>query len=117
MYKHSNFLRSLASALRGIGHGFTGRNFKIQIAAGIVALVLTYYLPLSAIERAIIIALVGLVLAAELFNSAIEELADVLIQEHHPGIARVKELSAAAVLVLSVAAAIIGLPIFISHMI
>jgi diacylglycerol kinase len=39
-----------------------------------------------------------------------------MIQETHPGIARVKEMSAAAVLLLSLAAAIIGAYIFIPHL-
>jgi diacylglycerol kinase (ATP) len=46
-------------------------------------------------------------LAAEMFNTAIEELSDALVQEHHPGIAKTKELAASAVLLLSIATLLI----------
>ncbi len=93
-----------------------GRNFRIQLALGLVTVIFAYYLPLTTTDREMIILLVALVLAAELFNSAIEELSDALIKEHHPGIAKVKELAAGAVLFVAIAAAIIGLYIFIPYL-
>lgn len=87
-----------------------------MLAIAAAALSLAYYLPLLTTERYLIIMLTAIVLSAELFNSAIEELADVMIQEQHPGIARVKEMSAAGVLLLSLAAAIIGIYIFTPYL-
>ena len=116
MNRHTNIIQSAHSALRGHKHGMSGRNFRIQLAIGLVALFCAYYLPLTTTDREIVILLVAIVLAAELFNSAIEELADTLIQEHHAGIAKVKELSAGAVLFVAIAAAIIGLYIFIPYL-
>jgi diacylglycerol kinase len=115
MNKHANFLSSIGSGAKGTKHGVQGRNFRIMLVAAVATLSLAYYLPLVTTERYLIIILVAVVLSAELFNSAIEELADVMIQENHPGIARVKEMSAAAVLLLSLAAAIIGAYIFIPY--
>ena len=116
MNRHTNVVQSTSSALRGHKHGMSGRNFRIQLAIGIITLFFAYYLPLTTTDREIIILLVAIVLAAELFNSAIEELADTLIQEHHVGIAKVKELAAGAVLLVAIAAAIIGLYIFIPYL-
>ncbi len=54
-------------------------------------------------------ALTAVVIAAELFNTALEQLADRLHPEQHPDIQRAKDVGAAAVLVLSVAAVWVGL--------
>ena len=115
MNRHTNVIQSAGSAIKGTKHGLVGRNFRILLFFAIVAIFLTFYFPITATERYIIITLVAVVLAGELFNTSIEELADVLIQEHHPGIARVKELAAGAMLFLVTAAAIIGLYIFIPY--
>jgi len=115
-HKHSSTIGSIKNASKGILHGATGRNFKLQILAGIAVLALAYYLPLLTMERYIVIMLIALVLSMELINTAIEELADALIQEHHPGIARVKEISAAGVLVVAITSAIIGVGIFLPYL-
>ena len=65
---------------------------------------------------AVIIA--GIVLGitrTELFNTAIEKLVDLVSPERHPVAGRVKDIAAGAVLICAVAAAIIGLIIFIPY--
>jgi len=116
MNRHTNVIQSAGSAIKGAKHGFTGRNFRTLVFFGAVALSLTYYLPLTAGEQYTVITLVAVILSGELFNSAIEELADVMIQEHHPGIAKVKELAAGSMLILVAAAVIIGLHIFLPYL-
>ena len=56
------------------------------------------------------------VIAAELFNTAIERLVDLVSPERHPVAGQVKDIAAGAVLVCAVAAAIIGLIIFIPYL-
>ncbi len=117
MNRHTNVIQSAGSSLKGAKHGFGGRNFRILLFFSVVALGLMCYLPLTATERYIIIIIVATILAGELFNTSIEELADVLTTEHHPGIAKVKELAAGAMLILVAAAIIIGLHIFLPYVI
>ena len=63
----------------------------------------------SSRERARLIALcIGLVIAAELLNSALEALIDHLHPEIHPAIGRAKDVLAGMVLVLSITAAVVG---------
>ena len=112
MNRHTNLAQSVGSSLKGAKHGFTGRNFRLLVCFGLAALALALYLPLTATERYIVIILIAIVLAGELFNSAIEELADVVTLDHHEGIARTKELCAGAMLILVPAAAVIGACIF-----
>lgn len=116
MNQHANVIQSTANSTKGISHGVHGRNFRILLFVGALVLALTFWFPLVTTERLIVIILVALMLSAELFNSAIEELSDVLIKEHHPGIARVKEMAAGAVMILGIAAIIIGLRIFIPYL-
>ena len=52
---------------------------------------------------------------AKLFNTAIEKLVDLVSPERHPVAGQVKDIAAGAVLICAVAAAIIGLIIFIPY--
>lgn len=68
---------------------------------------------LSATEWIAIAMAIGMVLAAEAFNSAIEALADAVSPDYNEAIKRTKDLAAGAVLLLAIASALIGLIIFI----
>ena len=78
------------------------------IIAGIV-------LGITRTEWIMVVMCIGTVIAAELFNTAIEKLVDLVSPERHPVAGRVKDIAAGAVLVCAVAAAIIGLIIFIPY--
>ncbi len=62
---------------------------------------------------ALVILASGMVIAAELFNTALEHLADHLHPETHPRIAVVKDCAAAAVLVAAVAALAVGIALIV----
>ncbi|MDI6820908.1 MAG: diacylglycerol kinase [Patescibacteria group bacterium] len=111
-YKNRNLLKSFLNAFRGIGHALGERNFLIQTIVGVFAIILAFILDLNAIERIIIIILSALVLGAEILNSAIETFVDILIKEHNPEAAKVKEFIAGAVLIFSITAFVIGVWIF-----
>ncbi len=112
MHKRQSLSRSFRSAFRGVGHALRERNFKIQVAIGVLAVVFSFVLGVTPLEQFIVIILIALVLAAEMFNSALERLLDVAAKEENPEIAEAKELFAGAVLVFAVAAVVIGLWIF-----
>jgi len=63
-----------------------------------------------------IVIAIGLVWVAELFNTAIEKLCDMVCPEQHPQIKFIKDVSAAAVLVTAIIAMITGCIIFIPAM-
>ncbi|HUW29800.1 MAG TPA: diacylglycerol kinase [Sulfuriferula sp.] len=103
--KNRPFLERLGFALTGIAAAWRGEaSFRIQlvIAAGVV-LVLLWLRPAAA-WWAIVLLAACLVLAAELFNTALERIIDHLHPEHHPAIKVAKDCAAGAVLVLSLAA-------------
>ena len=60
-----------------------------------------------------IVVAITLVWSAEAFNTALEQLADALHPQQHPGIGRAKDVAAAAVLIAALGAAVIGLLVFV----
>lgn len=109
-------LHSFIPASQGIVSGFRERNMKahgiittLMVLAGIV-------LGLSLLEWLIIFLLIAFVLSAELFNTGIEELANLMRDElklSYEATRRARDVAAGAVLVRAVAAAIIGTVIFL----
>ena len=59
--------------------------------------------------------MIGFVLTAETFNTALEELCDKFQPTHDPHIGKIKDLAAAAVLVSSITALIVGLIIYVPY--
>lgn len=105
----SNFVMCFADAIRGIRSVFRSeRNFQIHLGAAVVVIVLGVVLGLSRGEWIAIILSMGLVLMAEVLNTAIEYLADAVHPEMDPGIRRTKDAAAGGVLIASVAAAAVG---------
>ncbi|RRA99827.1 diacylglycerol kinase family protein [Larkinella rosea] len=106
-------LRSFRFAIEGIGALFRfENNAKIHLLAAVAVVLAGIGFRLNRIEWALILTQVGLVLAAEAFNTAIEKLADVVSPERHPQIKAVKDLSAAGVLLVVIIAILVGILIF-----
>ena len=112
--KSKNILYSFKYAFEGLGKAIKmERNIKIHICAMILVIISGIILKISKREWIICIILFGLVISAELFNTAIETAVDIAMPEKDPRAKKAKDVSASAVLVLAIAAAIIGLMIFI----
>ena len=109
-----SIIKSFKDAINGIVNTIpTERNLKIQVTAMICVIGAGLAVKLSSIEWIICIILFGLVISAELFNTALEKTLDYINEEHDEKIRFIKDASAAAVLVLAVASAVTGLIIFI----
>lgn len=103
--KNQSFLSRLSFAWAGIVHAVRAEHsvrFHL-FALGLVLIALTVFRPEPGWWAMVILASAA-VISAELFNTAIEHLADHLHPEIHPSIRIVKDCAAAAVLVSSVAA-------------
>ena len=103
--KNQPFFKRMGFALQGIGAASRMESsFRLQcLAALLVLLVLAYNRP-AMIWWALILLNCGMVLAAELFNTALENLIDHLHPDLHPSIKIVKDCAAGAVLILSISA-------------
>ena len=92
-------------------------NAWIHFCVAICVLVAGFVLRISVVEWTIVIFCIGFVFALELINSAIENMADFVSKEYHDLIKKTKDLAAGAVLIGSIAVAIIGLIIFVPKII
>lgn len=90
----------------------TERNTKVMVAVAVVVIALGFTLSLDLLSWGIIILCCGMVLAAELINTAIETVVDLVSPEFHPLAGRAKDISAAAVWVISITSAIVGLLVY-----
>ena len=79
-------------------------SFRSWVWANAVSAALAFWLPIGGAERALIIALGILVLAAEAVNTAIEYTVDYISTERHPLAGRAKDAASAAVFLTSLAA-------------
>ena len=108
-----SFSREVASfgwAARGVRLALASeRHLRFHAAATVAVVILAVALPLSGPERALLVLAIGLVWAAELVNTAVERLVDLVSPELHPVAGAVKDIAAAAVLVAAVASAAVGL--------
>ncbi|MBQ1252455.1 MAG: diacylglycerol kinase family protein [Firmicutes bacterium] len=116
MKKAANFWESFGYAREGLKHCIKKeRNFRIHMVMGVIAFALGLFLRLTPGELAILLLLIGLVLIAEMLNTALENLVDLCTEDYHPLAKVVKDVAAGAVLLLCVVAVIIGIVIFVPH--
>ncbi|WP_294588447.1 diacylglycerol kinase family protein [uncultured Bacteroides sp.] len=115
-YDFKKQLRSFGFAWQGI-KSCVGKeqNLSFHLITSTVVVVAGFLFGITRAEWLIIILCIGVVIAAELFNTAIERLVDLVSPGRHPIAGQVKDIAAGAVLVCAVAAAIIGLIIFVPY--
>lgn len=110
--EYKRLINSFRYAIEGFVSSFkTERNMKIHIIMMILVIILGFCLKLSTIEWCIITISISLVIGAELFNTAIETVVDMISPEKNPKAKLAKDISAAAVLAFAVGSAIIGIMI------
>lgn len=94
----------------------TQRNAQIHVVAAFVVTVLGLWLGINRIEWCMIVVVAGLVVAAEALNTAVEHLADRITTQTDEHIRRAKDVAAGAVLVAAMAAVVVGLLVFVPHL-
>lgn len=89
--------RSLGFALKGMWFLLTTEDsIKVQISLAFLMIIAGFYFDLSAIEWMIQLLAIGLVLAAESLNTAVEKLSDFVHPDYHEKIGFIKDISAGA---------------------
>lgn len=96
-------LHGLADLLRHEAHA------RVHLAVTLALLPLGWWLALGPRDWALLLLAMGLVWSAEALNTAVERLADAVHPDPHPLVGRAKDVAAGAVLLASIAAALIGL--------
>ena len=114
--RRMNFRRLTQShhdAFRGLRFVFRHeQNFRIQLAAAVVVILLMAGLRVEREDQISLLLLIVALLTLKLVNSAVEWLVDIVKPRLHEPAARVKDIMAAAVLLVSAGAAVVGMLIF-----
>lgn len=111
------FFNGFKNAINGIFIAIsTQRNMRIHAFLIIAVIVLGFIFEISQAKWIAITFACGLVITAEIINTSIEFLVDFITEERNEKAGRIKDLSAGAVLVSAICAAIIGLVVFVPEL-
>jgi diacylglycerol kinase (ATP) len=107
-------LKSFRYAFEGLNAFFnTQHNALIHLLMTVLVFIASVFYAINKTEAIAVILATGFVWAAELFNTAIEKLADMVSGEFHPSIKFIKDVSAAAVLLAATTAFVTGAIVFL----
>ncbi|WP_396136029.1 diacylglycerol kinase family protein [Bacillus sp. NEB1478] len=114
MIEWKKLISSFKYAFEGIVAVFKNeQNFKIHTIISVVVILTAIALDFSNLRMIILLIIIGMVLALELVNTAVEKTVDLVTQNVHPLAKQAKDAAAGAVLVFSIFAVIIGILLFI----
>lgn len=116
-YDYKKQLRSFRYAWQGIRQ-CVGReqNLSFHLIVTVLVIGAGFAFGITPGEWTAICLCIGLVVSAELFNTAIERLVDLVSPQRHPLAGQVKDIAAGAVLVCALAAIAVGLIIFVPYL-
>ena len=115
--KKQSWAFSFRCALNGIFYALsTQRNMRVHALMTLVVLGWGWYFSISRLEWVALILTIGMVLTAELINTALEKAVDLITLKRHPLAGLAKDLAAGAVLVTAIIAVIVGVLIFFPYL-
>lgn len=101
-------------AAKGIKEAIkTETNLKFNIVVAIIIIACGFLFKIGTTEWIVCILSIGIMLFAEIMNTAVEATVDLVTREYNKQAKKAKDISAGAVLILSINVAIIGLIIFV----
>ena len=107
-----SFIDAFKFAFNGLALVFKERNFKRHLVSSALVIMTATYVNVTAMEWCILSLCMGLVLGFETLNTAIEKTVDRIGTEQHELSGQIKDISAAAVLLVSIVSAVVGVLIF-----
>ena len=111
-----NIYSSFNYAIQGVIYVLrTQRNMKVHFLIGIMVIILATVLSVPRTELMVLFLTIGGVITAELVNTAVEEVVNLVTQEYHPLAKIAKNVSAGAVLVSALTSVCIGYLVFIEY--
>lgn len=113
-YRNLNHKISFRTALSGIKYAFsTQPNFLVMFICAIIALFLSIYLQLTVLESLLVIWTIFLVFMAEMMNTAVEAVTDLVTEKWSRNAKIAKDVSSGMVLFSVIGAIIIGIFLFL----
>ena len=112
--KNKKLINSFKYAFKGIASALLSeRNMKIHVTIMAFVIIFGVILNISIVEWFVCIICFAIVISAEIFNTALEQMVDIAMPEKDPRAKFVKDVAAGGVLVMAIASAVIGLIIFV----
>lgn len=113
MDNFQKLLKSFRYAFRGLKYVLKNeQNFQLEILGGIFIVILMFLFPTRNLEKIALFIVIFAVLVIELINTIFERVMDMLKPRVHPYAQLIKDIMAAAVLLSSIGAVIVGIIIF-----
>lgn len=111
--RKNNLVKSFGYAASGVVQAGSERNFKVDVVAAVVVFAACALLQVPAWGWAAVAVCVGVQLAMETVNTAIEAIVDLASPEIHPLAKRAKDCAAGAALITACASVVVGLIVFV----
>lgn len=116
MINNSSLFVSFKVAFEGIYYALKyNRNVRITFIAAFLVIAASIYFRVSAFEMGILGVMILLVICAEMINTAMEEVINLLVSEHRLEAKIAKDVSAGMVLLTLIGSVIVGILIFTPH--
>lgn len=118
MRKSKNLIESFNHAVNGIISALKSeRNLKIHFTAAVLVIIISLFFDFTRTELLLLIFAIAFVFMAELFNTAIERIVDLVMNDYHPLARLAKDIAAGAVLISAINAIIVGYLLFFDRLI
>ena len=112
------FINSFTYPIKGLKYAYRNeQNLAVDLGVAAIVIIFGIILKVSLAEWAILFLTMGLVIACELINTAIEATVDLITEDYHPLAKVAKDTSAAAVFIFAIVAVIVGMIIFLPKII
>jgi len=116
MFGNRSIIDSFKHSFEGVSHAFfENRNMRIHVSVGAIVLMAGLIFNVSKFEMIIIAVMIILVIMMEMINTAIEEMVDLIVTEHHKQAKIAKDVASGMVLVAVIGSVIAGAFIFLPH--
>lgn len=116
MNQKVSLIDSFKYAFEGVFYALKhNRNLRIHFGVAILVIIFSIFFKVNPFEMGILGIMILLVISAEMINSAIEEIVDLVTKEHRKEAKIAKDVTAGMVLVAALGSVIVGVLIFTPH--
>lgn len=113
IFNFKKLIKSFDYAIEGLRMAFQEQTFRIFCFIALLVVFLMFLFEVSFYEKLILILIITFLMAFELINSRIEQIINVFQPNHDQKAKVIKDITAGAVLLVSLGAVIIGILIFL----
>lgn len=118
MVNHRSILQSFGYAFEGIFHALKyNQNLRLHFAVGTIVIIASLIFRVNPFEMGILGIMILLVISAEMVNSSIEEMVNLISQGHSKEAKIAKDVAAGMVLLTAISSVIVGFLIFFPYLI